>query len=422
MSPKPWGALAVAGFVVAAWACTPERDEPPRRSTPTNTPRTIGEPIPKDEPIREDEPRPAPKPTAAPDPSPMPEDGSCRIEGDPILVWPRPASSDVAFARDRTIVAGWSEDGGRQTLFARRIGANGVIETFFERALSISPGTATPSLHVDGDRLSLAYVAGGGTLHLATFDLRAPSPRAEIHELATAVDRRFPIALAQIHDHRLVAFTAAEASMRVKVLRLDGRGKITGRFDVTPEGMGATAPVFVDGASPPRLVSADARAGVSPLLVTAFEADGTPRETRVERPLGGLLEPPRLAAARTGERMHLAYSALGMAATSAIGLVRLDDPTPPIALVRGEGYGPITVHAASFGNATLVAMEAPRGTTKDSPREVRIVRLGDDGPGPALSLPEPARHPRIATRLDGSAALVVRTERETTLIRLRCAP
>lgn len=392
---------------------------------------------PREEATSEPAP-PAPKESVSPSPSSTPDEpivpsrevpptaeatnvppGACRVEGEPIAVFSEPASADIAFFGERVLVGGWFGEGEGAKVVVRIVDG-ATVKTIFERALSIAPGTATPTLRVEGSRATLAYVGHGGRLFLTDLSLERANGAPQTVELARDVDRRFPIAIAPLARARLVAFTSAEASMRVKVLRVDDRGKILATDDVTPEGMGATAPDFVDGEDPPRLVFADARAGVSPLLTTAFDREGRPRPTTVVNSVGGLLEPPRLAAARVGGESFVAYTALGMAATSAVGLVRLASDATPTALVKGEGYGPLTVDATRFGSSALFASEAPGSGGKDAPREIRITLVRNGMPGDHLVLAEPGRHPRLATGPNRAVALVHRTSSDTKLFRLVC--
>ena len=75
-----------------------------------------------------------------------------------------------------------------------------------------------------------------------------------------------------------------------------------------------------------------------------------------------------------------AYTAVGSAATTAVGLARLDESAPAAALVPGTGYGALHVDVASLdeGRAVFVA-DAPQAAAPDAPRELHVRVLSSEG-------------------------------------------
>jgi hypothetical protein len=232
--------------------------------------------------------------------------------------------------------------------------------------------------------------------------------------------------VALLEEHRVVAWAQAKnEGMRVRLVRLKLDGSLASRHDVTLESMGATAPVFVAGAGEPILLFLDARKGVSPLLRLALREDGTPTEAEVVRPVRNAYEPPDLAAA-AAEPARIGYTAVGSAATTAVGLLPLDGSgASPVALVPGEGYGRLGVAGASLGGAALFAASAPRGQDPESDREIHVRRVDGEGPGPATVLRGPggrAREPSLATGAGGKAAVTFEADGGIYLVRLECTP
>ena len=82
----------------------------------------------------------------------------------------------------------------------------------------------------------------------------------------------------------------------------------------------SSAPVATRVADVPEFVFLDARGGLSPVVRVALDEEGAPRPPTIERPLSTVSEPARLAAGNLGARRLVAYTAIGRAATSAIGV------------------------------------------------------------------------------------------------------
>ena len=86
----------------------------------------------------------------------------------------------------------------------------------------------------------------------------------------------------------------------------------------------------------------------------------------------------------------MGFTALGSAATSAVGLLRIEPGTGPVqALVRGTGYGRLQVDAAAGPRALVFAADAPRQKGARDEREVRVRQVDDRGMGPQLVLRGP---------------------------------
>jgi hypothetical protein len=177
---------------------------------------------------------------------------------------------------------------------------------------------------------------------------------------------------------------------------MSSQGAITSRHDLTPTSMGASAPSFVAGASPPVLVAIDARDGFSPVLRIDIGSDGAPAPATVALPLSMVATPPELAAASSSTGTYVAFAGLGAAATSAVGLVAIAPIAgTPLPLVRGTAYGRLHLAATSAPRSILVAADAPAaapaaaapgGSAGSAPREVQVRVVGLQGPGPTAVL------------------------------------
>src|SRR5262249_34447719 len=104
-----------------------------------------------------------------------------------------------------------------------------------------------------------------------------------------------------------------------------------------------------------------------------------------------------------------AYTAIGTAATAAIGIVSLEatDATAR-PLVPGTGYGLLLLAGTAAPNAALFAVDAPLAAPPQSPREVRLRVVDEAGEGPPLAIHGAdgrARSPGIARRADGVVAV-----------------
>src|SRR5262249_49796373 len=148
----------------------------------------------------------------------------------------------------------------------------------------------------------------------------------------------------------------------------------------------------------------------------------------VERPLSTVSQPAHIAAASAGGARFVAYTAIGNAATSAIGLVALGATTPPVAIVPGTGYGKLHVDAMDVGASGLCAADHPvsSAAATDAVKTDLAVRvLGENGLGPTLVVAEPSSHragfPALARAHDGTVALAFTAPGGVYVEFLRCA-
>jgi hypothetical protein len=269
---------------------------------------------------------------------------------------------------------------------------------------------------------------------LATWvDERAQLMLADVHDgkfstprsLAEGVDRRFAPALQALGTQTLLAFTRSVGdAMHVQLAHLEGE-RLT-QEDLTPQGHGATAATFVIGQRPPRLVMIDAHAGVSPLLEVDFDAHGKPAPAVVRTPVSQPYAPPALqAAVVSSTRTVVAFTAIGRAAATAIGMVPLHVAEAASALVPSKGYGELALSAARSGEVTVFASEAFREPTKDAPRIVLASVVGEQGAGQALELGTSAASASSPSLVAGAAAgefvLAYSAEDGLRVVQLVCA-
>lgn len=355
--------------------------------------------------------------------------GGCAEVGDRAVVWPRPGPVAVGVHGSGFVVAGYARgsDEGQEEVFVARVAPEGRASPL-SRAKVAPPlraeRRAGPGLLVDGTRAWIASVDGKGVLGVARLDLNRPGASMRSDPVAEGADARFAPSLVRIGDVVSIAWVDGQGTpMRVKVTRVDLGGKVRSTHEVTLEAMGAAAPVFVDGASPPVLVFIDPRAGMSPLVRVPMGSDGVPRTGRVALSVGQAPEPPDVAAAVTPQGVAVAYTAIGSGATTAVGLVRLESPTQaPTPLVRGTGYGDLSVAAAALPQAALFVAEAPTARERRAPRRLHVRRVDAAGAGPALTLESSttAVHPSVARRSDGTIAVAFATEENVRVAFLRC--
>jgi hypothetical protein len=194
--------------------------------------------------------------------------------------------------------------------------------------------------------------------------------------------------------------------------------------DITPAAMGAAAPAFVAGASPPMLVTADARSGMSPIARVTLDAEGNPSVPEVAVPVGMMSQPPELAAAQSGAGTYVGYAGVGSAATSAVGLVRvLPKVGTPEPLVKGTAYGALHLDAAGSKSAVFFAMDAPTTTGKAPQHEIQVIRVDAQGVGPALRIAAAsgdATNAAIARAADASVGVVFSAQDGVYFARLAC--
>lgn len=354
--------------------------------------------------------------------------GNCE-DGPTGTVWPRGGPATVAATDGGWLVAGYApvmgSDAGEE-VFVARVGPDGASMPVTRNALEVplkkGARRAAPGLWVEGARAWVARVDGAGNLAVAQVDHRRPGAPLPFREVAEGVDARFAPALTRAGEVTLVAWVDGRGTpMRVRVARLGRDGTPAGRHDVTPEAMGGTAPTFVAGASPPELVFVDARSGMSPLIRVTFDTEGMPATPEVARTVGQVPEPPQVAAVRFGGETWVAYTAVGSAASAAVGLVPLGaNEDAPVPLVEGSAYGPLAVDGAAVSGGAIFLTEAP--TPEGEGRKLAVHRVSADGVGEAWTLQDTpdAGHPAVAARGNAAVAVVRRRGAAVRLESVRC--
>ncbi len=357
--------------------------------------------------------------------------GECTPLSLPGRIWPARGPSVVRAAGDALLVAGYAQGARGLQVYALRVLPDGRSQPLFSADLTapglprVPPGLATRGARallawVDGDRLRairlrLAARAGGGGRTL---------------ELGRGADPRFSPAVSLQPRAALVAYTDGSATpMHVRLLRLDLEDAIEARADLSLPRHGAAAPSFalgVAGASP-RLYFIEPRSGISALYVVDFASDLAPRPARLVRPISSTYEPPRLAVVSSPG--VVAYTALGRAATTAVGLLPLDDANrAPVALLRGTGFGLFGLDVALLPGAAVFAYGAPThphsaspGRASRAPHEIHV-RLATPALQPELVIRSPggAESPSITAAPGGLFALTYAASGGVHLRWLRC--
>ena len=275
----------------------------------------------------------------------------------------------------------------------KRDGVNHVLELVHSDGVQLSSELTTPI----AGALSLAPVLldnANGPLDVALVNTHAELSVVRIENgkvsaprtLATGIDMRFAPALARQSSGLLVAYTqTVEGAMHTFVAHVTD-SKIAVK-DVTPISHGAGAASFVLGADAATLVMLDARAGVSPLLEVGFENNGTPKLALVRTPVSQPYAPPLLVAVHVpNNEVQVAYTAIGRAAATAVGILPLRRAEAPRALLPSLGYGALSFSGALGKRAAVFALESPVSATKDAERALVVKVLDDRGEGPALTL------------------------------------
>ncbi len=355
-----------------------------------------------------------------------PPRGGCALLDAGMRVWPVAGPSAIAAVGKGFVVAGYAQHEGREQIFVVHVPAGGTPEPI--AAFEVKPAyprarTAPPGLDArDENDLTVAFVDGDGKLWARGLRVGRGGGGAAV-EIASAVDARFAPALTANEDRTLLAWTAGSTPMHTHLAVLSSEGRVLSRHDVTPAAMGAAAPSFVSGANPPVLVALDAREGMSPILRIDIGNHGEPQPAQVALPVGMVLAPPQLAAASSSVGTYVAYTGLGSAATSAIGLVAIAPVAGhPEALVKGTAYGPLYLSAAAAPRALLFAADAPMQPGKDPPHEIHVHVVGMRGPGPAAVIRAPggASHASLARAEGGSVGVAFTAPAGVYLARLRC--
>ncbi len=273
------------------------------------------------------------------------------------------------------------------------------------------------------ERGFLAWVDAEAKLWVASLD---GDKFGAASSVADGVDRRFAPALFAQGKQVLVAFTRSFGpGMHVYVSRVGGdKGAVQ---DVTPDGHGGSAPTFIAGRRTPALVMLDARAGVSPLLEVRFDAGLRPQPAIVRTPVSQPYAPPGLVALAVAPDLTMvAFTAIGRAAATAVGLVPLERAEQASALVPSKGYGELELSGAVHEDGLSVfAVEAFRTTGAKGPRLVQVNVVDGTGAGSALEVGaegESASAPSlVALREKGQFALAYSTPQGVQLASLECS-
>ncbi|MET0391476.1 MAG: hypothetical protein ABW321_36210 [Polyangiales bacterium] len=312
---------------------------------------------------------------------------SCGIDQDPRRVWSKPGIAALAAFGGGYVMAGYTRAGEAEQVFVVHITEGGKLEPVATLPLAVphpgerkvGPGLAAELEH----GVTVAYVDGSGTLFMQTPRVGAAHGGGSSTLLARGVDTRFAPAVGFAQRGALIAYTEGSTPMRSHLVRLDPKGDVFATHDVTPPAMGAAAPVFVQGASPPALITADPRNGMSPIARTQLDAEGKPRPADLIAPVGMMTQPPQLAAAEAGFGPYVLYSGLGSAATSAIGMLRLSPkPGAPEAFVKGTAYGELHSAAVALPSGLVVGADAPLTPGKAPKHDLQFAWVDAQGTGP----------------------------------------
>lgn len=351
----------------------------------------------------------------------------CAVAEDPRPVWSEPGIASVAAVGDDFVVAGYSMRGEAERMFVVRVTAAGRLEPLATDTLKVKHPTkrvAGPGIAGDASQgITVAYTDGAGKLLVQR--LRGSYGAAATIEIGSGVDTRFAPAVAFAKRGALIAYTVGSTPMRSTLVRLDPDNRVISTHDITPAAMGAAAPAFVRGASPPMLVTADARSGMSPIARVTLDAEGNPGTPEVAVPVGMMSQPPELAAAQSGAGTFVGYAGVGSAATSAVGLVKVAPKIgAPEPLVKGTAYGALHLDATASKQAVFFAMDAPTTAGKAPQHEIQVVRVDANGAGPTLRIPAAsgdATHAAIARSQNASVAVVFSAQDGVYFAKLACA-
>ena len=300
--------------------------------------------------------------------------------------------------------------------------------------LSLGAGTPAPRLApptvatLDNARVFVAAADTRGSLRAVALSLSAATARPELRGIGSGADLRFAPAVAALRGGAAaVAYTDGNATpMRVRLVVVRPDLSVAARHDLTPESLGASAPVVDVRAEVPVVVFLVARGGLSRVVRVALGEDGTPRPAQIDRPLSTVSEPAHIAAAHIGPRRFVAYTAIGRAATSAIGLVELGGTLPAEPLVPGEGYGVLQLAAVSTPGAAvfLATRPAPGVAATERFNGLLLARVVDEaGIGPALQVStaeERIFHASLARGSDGTIGVAYTTTDGVSVVWMRC--
>lgn len=432
-APKPAALPAVPAPQVnaAPLAAEPEPNQPPTAAGPSNP--AVAEALRYDpaDPLADLEKADALDRGAGrmPETAAEPPARGCVLVSAPRRVWSSPGLAAVAALGADFVVAGYAPaaDGGEK-LFVVRAAVTGALEPLAAQAIiPAHPGkrAAPPGLATQDDHgVALAFVDGAGALFLQQLQVGGLRGAAANQKLASGVDARFAPAVTYGKRGALVAYTLGTTPMRTTLACTGPRGEVLESHDVTPAAMAAAAPAFVSGAVPPLLVTADPRDGMSPIARTQLDMDGRPSTPEVAVPVSMMSQPAQLTAAACPAGTFVAFTGLGAAATSAVGVVQvLPKPGTPEALVKGIAYGALHVSAVRAGQAVVFAADSPLTSGKTPAHDVTLTRIDAQGKGPALHVASPTGDATFVSiaRAEGGRLGVVFTGKDGVyLARARC--
>jgi hypothetical protein len=365
---------------------------------------------------------------AEPLPNTKPPKGGCVVLDPGRRVWQAPGPVAIAALERGFAVAGYARKGeAGEQLFLVSVPASGLPEPIASielKAPQTAKRIAPPGLAMRTQNdVVLAFTDGKGALRARRMRMALAGHGASV-ELAQGVDTRFSPALTVSQDRTLVAYTLGSTPMRTMLATLAGDGSVEDKRDVTPVSMGASAPSFIAGAEPPVLLMLDARDGMSPLLRLDLAADGSSTEpAQVVLPISMVSSPPELAAASSSIGTHVAYTGVGSAATTAVGLVSIAPIVgTPEALVPGTSYGQLHASAVAAPRAVILVATAPLTPTKDPELELQVSVVGLTGRGSAAIIRAAggASHPAIARDDAGHVAVAYTTPSGVFVAFLRC--
>lgn len=351
----------------------------------------------------------------------------------PSRVWATPGAASVAARHGSVWVTGYAtDDHGVTNVYVVSVNDEGHASPLYRATLAGSTGdgsrirTAAPRLlPLSTGRLLLLAVDGRGALLATLLDASLPTAGGAMRPIAEHVDLRFPPAVAEFSEHLFISYTDGSATpMRAFLITTDLVLNGAMSRDLTPAGMGGASPVWFPRENGSTLLFVDAHGGLSPLVSTDAEPGGATSEVRVERALSTIAEPAQIAAASIGRDAYVAYVAIGRAATSAVGLVKLGNNNPPVAIVPGIGYGSSHVSAVSLGHGIVFAADAPPPPDSHAARHLVLRAFDQAGLGEALNIasPEPgANYIDIAAVSDNDVQIVWTTDAAVYVTSAHCS-
>jgi hypothetical protein len=343
-------------------------------------------------------------------------------------VWGAPSQVALAAFAESFVVAGYARKAEAERLFLVQVPATGSPSPLF--SLPVEPPhpterVAPPALsRRDGNFGAVAFTDGAGALKLREVRIEHGSSAGQVQQVATGVDTRFAPGVMHFAGRAFVVWTAGTTPMSVELAVVGAVGQGGQRARLNPASHGGAAPGFVSGSEPPEVVFVDARDGMSSLLQVTLDNEGKADAPEVVGVVGMVSTPPRLAAAADAIGVTLAYTGLGSAATSAIGLLRLGARNAwPDALVKGTAYTTLAVSAAAGPAASLFAVDAPLAPGKDPKRHIQLHVVHGDKAGAATEVIGPAGEAygaALARTDSGIVGVAFQDPSGVYLTRLRC--